>query len=76
MKTTRCEYCRRRMSSLVQKKAHEQDCQLPRICFDDMLEALFAWQVAEKDVSGETLKYARKMRDAALQKIKNERRKK
>ena len=75
MKTTRCEYCRRRMSSLMQKKAQEQDCNLPRFCFDDMLEALFAWKIGERETNVETLKYARKMRDAALRKIKNERRK-
>ena len=63
------------MSSLVQKKAHEHDCNLPRLCFDDMLEALVAWKIGERETSVETLKYARKMRDAALRKIKNERRK-
>ena len=76
MKTIRCEFCKRRMYTEKQKRAHEQDCDLPRLCFDDMLEALFAWKIGERETSGETLKYARKMRDAALRKIKNERRKK
>lgn len=75
MKPSRCEFCRRRVYTEKQKRDHEQVCDLPRLCFDDMLEALFAWMVAEKDVSGDTLRYARRVRDAALRKIKSGRRK-
>lgn len=75
MKTIRCEFCKRRMYTEKQKSAHEQDCDLPRLCFGDMLEALYAWQVAEDDLSSDTLRYARRVRDAALRKIKSGRRK-